>query len=127
VVTMTKGTGLGLAVVKGFAEAHDGEVKLKSALGEGTRVTVYLPAARALPAPQQASSARPVMHRRLRSSNRMATSPRKPSCSRVRVERPAARNGGPADMSAGIFGCNWVRCLVVAAGWRRTGRPQPSR
>ncbi len=57
VVTMTKGTSLGLAVVKGFAEAHDGAVKLESALGEGTRVTVYLPAARALPAPQQACSA----------------------------------------------------------------------
>jgi two-component system cell cycle sensor histidine kinase PleC len=57
VITMTKGTGLGLAVVKGFAEAHDGAVKLESALGEGTRVTVYLPAARALPAPQQACSA----------------------------------------------------------------------
>jgi two-component system cell cycle sensor histidine kinase PleC len=38
-----KGTGLGLAVVKGFAEAHDGSVKLESELGSGTRVTVYLP------------------------------------------------------------------------------------
>jgi two-component system, cell cycle sensor histidine kinase PleC len=57
VVTMTKGTGLGLAVVKGFAEAHDGEVKLESALGEGTRVTVYLPAARTSSEPQQACTA----------------------------------------------------------------------
>lgn len=53
VVTMTKGTGLGLAVVKGFAEAHDGEVKLESALGEGTRVTVYMPAARAVTQPTE--------------------------------------------------------------------------
>jgi len=53
VVTMTKGTGLGLAVVKGFAEAHDGDVKLESALGEGTRVTVYLPAARIVSELQQ--------------------------------------------------------------------------
>jgi two-component system cell cycle sensor histidine kinase PleC len=46
VTTMDKGTGLGLAIVKGFAEAHDGDVQLESALGEGTRVTVYLPASR---------------------------------------------------------------------------------
>lgn len=46
VTTADKGTGLGLAVVKGFAEAHDGEVKLESTLGAGTRVTVYLPAER---------------------------------------------------------------------------------
>lgn len=38
-----KGTGLGLAVVKGFAEAHDGSVVLESQIGSGTRVTVYLP------------------------------------------------------------------------------------
>jgi signal transduction histidine kinase len=38
-----KGTGLGLAVVKGFAEAHDGRVVLNSEIGNGTRVTVYLP------------------------------------------------------------------------------------
>jgi signal transduction histidine kinase len=35
-----------LAIVKGFAEAHDGEVKLESTLGAGTRVTVYLPVER---------------------------------------------------------------------------------
>ncbi|MBI3700186.1 MAG: HAMP domain-containing histidine kinase [Afipia sp.] len=46
VATADKGTGLGLAIVKGFAEAHDGEVKLESRLGEGTRVTVFMPAAR---------------------------------------------------------------------------------
>ena len=42
-----EGTGLGLAVVKGFTEAHDGEVALESAPGIGTRVSVFLPAWRA--------------------------------------------------------------------------------
>jgi signal transduction histidine kinase len=42
-----KGTGLGLQIVKGLAAAHGGHVSLKSAPGEGTRVTVILPRARA--------------------------------------------------------------------------------
>jgi len=46
VTSVDRGTGLGLAMVKGFAEAHDGEVKLESKLGSGTRVTVLLPVSR---------------------------------------------------------------------------------
>ncbi|SRR5579885_450768 len=46
VVTSDKGTGLGLPIVKGLAEAHGGRVILESAPGEGTCVTVLLPAAR---------------------------------------------------------------------------------
>lgn len=49
VTSADKGTGIGLAIVKGFAEAHDGEVKLESALGAGTRITVYLPKERLRP------------------------------------------------------------------------------
>ena len=41
-----KGTGLGLPIVKGLAEAHGGAVSLKSRVGEGTTVTVTLPAER---------------------------------------------------------------------------------
>lgn len=40
-----KGTGLGLAVVKRFAELHGGQVEIHSQLGKGTRVTVTLPRA----------------------------------------------------------------------------------
>jgi cell cycle sensor histidine kinase DivJ len=37
------GSGLGLSIVKGLVHLHDGEVDIKSRLGEGTRVTVRLP------------------------------------------------------------------------------------
>jgi two-component system cell cycle sensor histidine kinase PleC len=46
VATADKGTGLGLPIVKGLVEVHGGRVTLQSAAGEGTRVTVYLPASR---------------------------------------------------------------------------------
>src|SRR6266568_5527132 len=37
------GTGLGLAIVKHLARAHDGEVTVRSQLGEGTEFTIELP------------------------------------------------------------------------------------
>jgi len=40
-----KGTGLGLAVVKRFAELHGGQVEIQSKPGKGTRVAVSLPRA----------------------------------------------------------------------------------
>ncbi|HVU20540.1 MAG TPA: HAMP domain-containing sensor histidine kinase [Rhizomicrobium sp.] len=40
-----KGTGLGLPIVRGLAEAHGGRVTLESKLKQGTRVTITLPGA----------------------------------------------------------------------------------
>ena len=39
------GTGLGLALVHSLAQLHGGQVKIETALGQGTTVTVSLPAA----------------------------------------------------------------------------------
>jgi signal transduction histidine kinase len=39
------GTGLGLPIVKGLVEAHDGRLEINSAVGSGTTVVVHLPPA----------------------------------------------------------------------------------
>jgi cell cycle sensor histidine kinase DivJ len=45
----SRGTGLGLSLVRAFAELHGGEMVIESRLGEGTAVTVRLPMAEAGP------------------------------------------------------------------------------
>jgi signal transduction histidine kinase len=45
VVKTTKGTGLGLTLVKNIVERHGGTIEVESALGKGTTVTVKLPQA----------------------------------------------------------------------------------
>jgi len=39
----TDGLGLGLSIVKGLVKLHDGEVDIRSRVGEGTRVSIRLP------------------------------------------------------------------------------------
>jgi len=41
--TKRKGTGLGMAIVKGIVEGHGGEIKVKSVAGMGTEVVVRVP------------------------------------------------------------------------------------
>jgi two-component system cell cycle sensor histidine kinase PleC len=44
-----KGTGLGLPIAKGLAEAHGADIALHSRVGHGTRVTVSIPPERSRP------------------------------------------------------------------------------
>jgi signal transduction histidine kinase len=43
--TRTEGTGLGLATARRFVEQHGGRLDLRSSVGEGTSVRIWLPAA----------------------------------------------------------------------------------
>jgi cell cycle sensor histidine kinase DivJ len=52
-----QGTGLGLSLVRAFAELHGGRMSIDSTLGEGTAVTVRLPVALIARAPAPAGGA----------------------------------------------------------------------
>jgi PAS domain S-box-containing protein len=50
-----KGTGLGLSMVHGLAEQSGGRLKIRSAVGKGTRVEILLPRADAVASPSAAA------------------------------------------------------------------------
>jgi signal transduction histidine kinase len=49
--TKTTGLGLGLILTKKIVDAHDGEIRVESELGKGTRIQVALPGATAVEGP----------------------------------------------------------------------------
>ena len=55
-----KGTGLGLAAVKGIINNCKGDVRIRSAPGQGTRVDVYLPIVEMDAAEQHGGDIRPI-------------------------------------------------------------------
>ncbi len=58
-----QGTGLGLSMVYGFADQSGGKAEISSALGEGTTVTILLPASEAeISGPASEQSAPPSLH-----------------------------------------------------------------
>ena len=52
-----QGTGLGLPLAKSFVELHGGELRLESALTEGTQVKLGFPASRVRPRPRELDTA----------------------------------------------------------------------
>ena len=48
----SRGSGVGLALVKHIAEAHGGRVAVESRPGEGSRFTLYLPVAQSTLSPE---------------------------------------------------------------------------
>ncbi len=50
-----QGAGLGLAIVRALARLHDGDVAIASRPGQGTRISLLLPASRLLPQRHKAS------------------------------------------------------------------------
>jgi signal transduction histidine kinase len=41
--TKDKGSGLGLSIVKGIVESHQGQISIDSEFGRGAKVTITLP------------------------------------------------------------------------------------
>jgi cell cycle sensor histidine kinase DivJ len=58
-IQRAKGAGLGLSLVRAFAELHGGQMIIESALGEGTCVIVRIPGVTVEPLPEPEAETRP--------------------------------------------------------------------
>jgi len=70
-----QGTGLGLPLVKSFVELHGGSLELRSTLGEGTEVTIRLPANRVRQKPVTTRLPQLRARRRAKRRGQLATVP----------------------------------------------------
>jgi signal transduction histidine kinase len=103
------GVGLGLAIVRALTEAHDGQVRLESERGEGTRIRVWLPG-------EEASAA---VLRRLRELEGAAVRALKQG-ERLALQlvRPGARPTGEPLRTMPLAGGYQASLRVVAEEWR---------
>ncbi len=97
-----RGTGLGLSLVKAFAQLHGGDMSIESQLGEGTAVLVRLPVLAPTPAegPRPdgtTEAASPAAHR---PASVTEPAPANAEYGNPRVVRMAGRGTAPSDRGA---------------------------
>jgi PAS domain S-box-containing protein len=90
---LSQGAGLGLALVKGFAELHGGQVYLETKLGVGSRFTVELPWPRL----------RGLSRGARRATSRIPPAPPRRRTSRVPAATPAPVEPPPAPRDAQVL------------------------
>lgn len=109
-----KGTGLGLSMAKGFADQSHGKLEILSRVGEGTTVTLWLPAS------EQSARNEPLVFAKSRHSNPPVAE--NPDQGNLRVLRPAPlRVGARGSQRALVVDDNIQARELVAEGLIASG------